>query len=67
MATLRQLCSTESSVLACALVAVALRGCEKSGCNSSSLEQNEKASNVHAVTEWLREGGARGKTAVVIG
>eukprot|EP01084_Bolivina_argentea_P215743 366352_1 len=67
MAMLRQLCSTESSVLTCALVAVALRGGEKSGCDSSNLEKNKETSNVHAVTEWLREAGTREKTAVVIG
>ncbi len=67
MAMLRQLCSTESSVLTCALVAVAFRGGEKSGCDSSNLEKNKETSNVHAVTEWLREAGTREKTAVVIG
>ncbi len=67
MATLGRLCSAESSVLACALVAVALRGSEKSCCNNSNVEKKKKFGNVHSLTEWLREGGAREKKAVVIG
>ncbi len=67
MATLRQLFSAESSVLTCVLVAVASRGSEKPNCTCSNVEENVKPSNIHAVTEWLREGGTREKTAVVIG
>ncbi len=67
MAAIGRFCSAESSVLACALVAVAFRGSEKSCCNNSIVEKNKKVGNVHALTEWLREGGAREKKAVVIG
>ncbi len=68
MAALRQLCSAEISVLSCVLVATALRGSEKSDCNSLNVDKSKTVGdNVRAVTEWLHESKAGEKKAVVIG